>query len=174
MYFYNKFDKIYRSRSMCIHFLYTFFSPGSGQLLEDDAKVYWIWCHIYGDTSSTYFRANVYVAENGRGLLYSAINFIVLMSIILCVPSYVILWRDWRELCLSQLMEYSHLLDLADECEDPYMRLVYAGMNSSLSPLPTQKKQKKAFCGIWPNVVADRSIIFHLRLLCLPTHMEAL
>ncbi|GAY47933.1 hypothetical protein CUMW_108150 [Citrus unshiu] len=25
-----------------------------------------------------------------------------------------------------QLMEYSHLLDLADECEDPYMRLVYA------------------------------------------------
>ncbi|MQL86687.1 hypothetical protein Taro_019220, partial [Colocasia esculenta] len=29
-------------------------------------------------------------------------------------------------LCLSQLMEYCHLLDLADECEDPYMRLVYA------------------------------------------------
>lgn len=26
----------------------------------------------------------------------------------------------------SQLMEYSHLLDQADECEDPYMRLVYA------------------------------------------------
>lgn len=25
-------------------------------------------------------------------------------------------------------MEYSHLLDLADECEDPYMRLVYSGM----------------------------------------------
>lgn len=23
-------------------------------------------------------------------------------------------------------MEYCHLLDLADECEDPYMRLVYA------------------------------------------------
>lgn len=23
-------------------------------------------------------------------------------------------------------MEYSHLLDKADECEDPYMRLVYA------------------------------------------------
>jgi hypothetical protein len=27
-------------------------------------------------------------------------------------------------------MEYSHLLDLADECEDPYMRLVYSGMIS--------------------------------------------
>lgn len=26
-------------------------------------------------------------------------------------------------------MEYSHLLKLADECEDPYMRLVYAGKN---------------------------------------------
>lgn len=24
-------------------------------------------------------------------------------------------------------MEYSYLLDLADECEDPHMRLVYAG-----------------------------------------------
>ena len=28
--------------------------------------------------------------------------------------------------CLLQLMEYSYLLDRADECEDPYMRLVYA------------------------------------------------
>ncbi|XP_022155120.1 oxysterol-binding protein-related protein 3C [Momordica charantia] len=27
---------------------------------------------------------------------------------------------------VAELMEYSHLLDLADECEDPYMRLVYA------------------------------------------------
>ncbi|KAA8549281.1 hypothetical protein F0562_000965 [Nyssa sinensis] len=27
---------------------------------------------------------------------------------------------------MAELMEYSHLLDQADECEDPYMRLVYA------------------------------------------------
>ncbi|KAL6204562.1 hypothetical protein ACLB2K_021829 [Fragaria x ananassa] len=27
---------------------------------------------------------------------------------------------------MAELMEYSHLLDLADECEDPYLRLVYA------------------------------------------------
>ncbi|XAR50925.1 hypothetical protein NMG60_11005392 [Bertholletia excelsa] len=27
---------------------------------------------------------------------------------------------------MAELMEYSQLLDLADECEDPYMRLVYA------------------------------------------------
>ncbi|KAL8036641.1 hypothetical protein ABFS82_12G168100 [Erythranthe guttata] len=27
---------------------------------------------------------------------------------------------------MAELMEYSHLLDLADECEDPHMRLVYA------------------------------------------------
>ncbi|XP_068654871.1 oxysterol-binding protein-related protein 3A-like [Aristolochia californica] len=27
---------------------------------------------------------------------------------------------------MAELMEYSHLLDLADKCEDPYMRLVYA------------------------------------------------
>lgn len=26
---------------------------------------------------------------------------------------------------MAEIMEYSHLLDLADECEDPYMRLVY-------------------------------------------------
>ncbi|MBA0767939.1 hypothetical protein Gotri_016785, partial [Gossypium trilobum] len=26
---------------------------------------------------------------------------------------------------MAELMEYSYLLDLADECEDPYMRLVY-------------------------------------------------
>ncbi|KAJ6913154.1 hypothetical protein NC651_015606 [Populus alba x Populus x berolinensis] len=41
---------------------------------------------------------------------------------------------------MAELMEYSHLLDLADECEDPYMRLVYSGMITlSLSfslPLP--------------------------------------
>lgn len=28
--------------------------------------------------------------------------------------------------CVWQIMEYSYLLDRADECEDPYMRLVYA------------------------------------------------
>ncbi|XP_057732093.1 uncharacterized protein LOC130947410 [Arachis stenosperma] len=27
---------------------------------------------------------------------------------------------------MAKLMEYSHLLDKVDECEDPYMRLVYA------------------------------------------------
>lgn len=26
-----------------------------------------------------------------------------------------------------QLMEYSYLLDMADECEDPYVKMVYAG-----------------------------------------------
>jgi len=34
---------------------------------------------------------------------------------------------------LLQLMEYSHLLNLADECEDPYMRLVYACKYQNLS-----------------------------------------
>ncbi|XP_058087838.1 oxysterol-binding protein-related protein 3C-like isoform X1 [Magnolia sinica] len=27
---------------------------------------------------------------------------------------------------VAETLEYSHLLDLADECEDPYMRMVYA------------------------------------------------
>ncbi|TQD68846.1 hypothetical protein C1H46_045622 [Malus baccata] len=27
---------------------------------------------------------------------------------------------------MAELMEYSHLLDHADECEDPYMQLVFA------------------------------------------------
>jgi len=30
-------------------------------------------------------------------------------------------------------MEYSYLLDLVDECEDPHMRLVYAGKHSFAS-----------------------------------------
>ncbi|CAN1135221.1 Oxysterol-binding protein-related protein 3A [Linum perenne] len=31
---------------------------------------------------------------------------------------------------MAELMEYSYLLDLADECDDPHMRMVYAGGNS--------------------------------------------
>ncbi|GJW30247.1 oxysterol-binding protein-related protein 3C-like protein [Tanacetum coccineum] len=34
---------------------------------------------------------------------------------------------------MAELMEYSHLLKLADECEDPHMRMVYAGKNLSLT-----------------------------------------
>ena len=32
-------------------------------------------------------------------------------------------------------MEYSYLLDLADECEDPYMRLMYASKYSFMCVL---------------------------------------
>ena len=35
-----------------------------------------------------------------------------------------------KKLFFLQLMEYSHLLELADECEDPHMRLVYTGFSS--------------------------------------------
>lgn len=34
-------------------------------------------------------------------------------------------------------MEYSHLLDQADECEDPYLRLVYAGKEAFLNLITT-------------------------------------
>lgn len=42
-------------------------------------------------------------------------------------------------------MEYSNLLDQADECEDPYMRLVYAGeqtflLNPRQIPVPFDLK----------------------------------
>lgn len=32
----------------------------------------------------------------------------------------------WRVMIWLQLMEYNHLLDMADQCEDPHMKLVYA------------------------------------------------
>lgn len=36
-------------------------------------------------------------------------------------------WNWWSYLqFLWQLMEYSYLLDQADKCDDPYMRMVYA------------------------------------------------
>ncbi|KAL7607041.1 hypothetical protein Lser_V15G20350 [Lactuca serriola] len=31
---------------------------------------------------------------------------------------------------MAELMEYTHLLVQADNCEDPYMRLVYIGESS--------------------------------------------
>lgn len=31
-----------------------------------------------------------------------------------------------------QLMEYAYLLDMADECEDPHVKMVYAGNHLSL------------------------------------------
>lgn len=36
---------------------------------------------------------------------------------------------------MAELMEYSYLLDLADECEDPYMRLMYASKYSFMCVL---------------------------------------
>ncbi|CAL5368397.1 unnamed protein product [Camellia sinensis] len=44
---------------------------------------------------------------------------------------------------MAELMEYSYLMDLADECEDPYMRLVYACnilLYNNLLSLPTNLK----------------------------------
>ncbi|RWW85252.1 hypothetical protein BHE74_00006090 [Ensete ventricosum] len=48
-------------------------------------------------------------ADSGRSVYRSAAG-----------PFFSSLWL------LSQLMEYSYLLDMADDSEDPYMRLVYA------------------------------------------------
>lgn len=59
--------------------------------------------------------AEVCVNLSVECLCYLFIYFIF----IYCVIIWIVQW-------LWQLMEYSHLLDLADECEDPYMRLVYA------------------------------------------------
>ena len=39
---------------------------------------------------------------------------------------HILRYNMHLKLCLWQLMEYSYLLDQADECEDPYMVLVYA------------------------------------------------
>ncbi|KAJ0828973.1 putative oxysterol-binding protein [Helianthus annuus] len=50
---------------------------------------------------------------------------------------------------MAELMEYSHLLELADECEDPYMRLVYTGLNSFLLFIPCISLQFTSGCHIY-------------------------
>ena len=75
---------------------------------------------------------------------------------------------------LLQLMEYSYLLDMADECEDPQMRLVYAGKHSFASLSPS------LFCvcgGLYCDLgltLAGCSIIFYICLLCAPKNLEAI
>ncbi|XP_057970496.1 oxysterol-binding protein-related protein 3C-like [Malania oleifera] len=43
---------------------------------------------------------------------------------------------------MAELMEYSHLLDLADNCEDPYMQLVYASSWAISVYFPYQRTWK--------------------------------
>lgn len=51
--------------------------------------------------------------------MFSVVSFIL--------PLFSVVSNGTKYAPIGQLMEYSHLLDRADECEDPYMRLVYAG-----------------------------------------------
>lgn len=62
-------------------------------------------------------RAILPIESVGNGFVIYILVFFIL---VLCI-------------CLVQLMEYSHLLDKADECEDPYMRMVYAGKCTTTS-----------------------------------------
>ena len=69
-------------------------------------------------------------------------------------------------------MEYSHLLDLADDCEDPYMRLVYA-CKCSICVCVCVCARACAFYGV-ELMVLHCSMFFYNDLLCLPTNLEAI
>ena len=62
-------------------------------------------------------------------------------------------------------MEYSHLLDQADECEDPYLQLVYAGEVALLVYL-------RLICFYHLYIFAC-SILGNICILCFSAHMEA-
>ncbi|XP_042435472.1 oxysterol-binding protein-related protein 3A-like [Zingiber officinale] len=49
----------------------------------------------------------------------SDVTSLVTLPVIICEPMTMLQK-------MAELMEYSYLLDLADQCEDPYMRLVYS------------------------------------------------
>ena len=68
-------------------------------------------------------------------LIFEPMTMLQKMAEVLSFSFYILnfyLMHDLKIICygnsalLEQLMEYSYLLDRADECEDPYMRLVYA------------------------------------------------
>ena len=66
----------------------------------------------------------------------------------------------------EQLMEYSHLLDMADETEDPYMRMVYACKHFSSLP-------SCSLCvHVWLNRVTFNSIMGYICVLRFPTYVE--
>ncbi|KAD0079196.1 hypothetical protein E3N88_44814 [Mikania micrantha] len=60
-----------------------------------------------------------------------------------CIIDFVFLFRVSIAFVLFELMEYSYLLKLADECEDPYLRLVYADVG---------KQVDQAQAGGWANL----------------------
>lgn len=55
-------------------------------------------------------------------LLFSHLSVALSLFLSFCLSRIKFFSSLWL---LSQLMEYSYLLDMADDCEDPYMRLVY-------------------------------------------------
>lgn len=57
--------------------------------------------------------------ENDAKVLGADITSLVTLPVIICEPM-----TNLQK--MAELMEYSYLLELADECEDPHMRLVYA------------------------------------------------
>ena len=65
-------------------------------------------------------------------------------------------------------MEYSYLLDLADECEDPYMRLVYSSKDYSNLSLSLSLSLIDGL------IVANCSIMGYICLLCIPTYLETI
>jgi hypothetical protein len=76
---------------------------------------------------------------------------------------------------ILQLMEYSYLLDMADETDDPYMRLVYACKHHFVaSPSVSHTRTHIHTHCMESDLINDFcSIILYIRLLCLSTNMEA-
>lgn len=71
----------------------------------------------------------------------------------------------------TQLMEYCHLLDLADECEDPYMRMVYTCKYFHFL-LVILMYLGNLYLRVF--VIMIHSFMGNICLLCIPKNMEAI
>lgn len=138
---------------------------GKRRLLENDAQICRLGRHINGYTSCPYFWADDYASEMAEVCAISfAERFYLFLYFLYCVILWIVQW-------LWQLMEYSYLLDRADECDDPYMQLVYA---SEYSFTLNFHLVSAKYCLMMDRVYAsDCSIMGYICLLCLSTNLEA-
>lgn len=93
-------------------------------LCLQDREGYWKMMHKYiGSDVTSMVTLPVIIFEPMTMIQKMAEVSIIASENVLCLLFDIECSDIW---CLLQLLEYSHLLDLADECQDPYMRLVYA------------------------------------------------
>ncbi|XVF20036.1 hypothetical protein REPUB_Repub11eG0163400 [Reevesia pubescens] len=88
------------------------------EVVFEDGKIYAL-ADIFEDYSFYYYCRNESYWKMMHKYIGSDITSMVTLPVLIFEPMTMLQK-------MAELMEYSYLLDLADECEDPYLRLVYA------------------------------------------------